>query len=64
MCSSKIKKKTDYFMAKWTAQLLQTVDNELRYRYSEDENGEYDPANILYGMEVSRNHLNQVLEFF
>ena len=56
--------KVDYFMAKWTAKLLQTVDTELRYRYSEDEDGEYDPANILYGMEVSRNHLDQVLEFF
>ena len=56
--------KTDYFMAKWAAQLLQTVDTELRYRYSEDEDGEYDPANILYGMEVSQEHLGQVLEFF
>ena len=56
--------KTDYFMAKWTAKLLQTVDTELRYRYSEDEDGEYDPANILYGMEVSQEHLDQVLEFF
>ena len=56
--------KTDYFMAKWTAQLLQTVDTELRYRYSKDENGEYDPANILYGMEVSQEHLDQVLEYF
>ena len=56
--------KTDYFMAKWTAQLLQTVDTELRYRYSEDEDGENDPANILYGMEVSQEHLDQVLEFF
>ena len=56
--------KVDYFMAKWTAKLLQSVDTELRYRYSEDENGEYDPANILYGMEVSQEHLDQVLEFF
>ena len=56
--------KTDYFMAKWTAQLLQTVYTELRYRYSEDEDGEYDPANILHGMEVSQEHLDQVLEFF
>ena len=53
-----------YYMAKWAAQLLQTVDTELRYRYSEDEDGEYDPANILYGMEVSLEHLDQVLEFF
>ena len=53
-----------YYMAKWAAQLLQTVDTELRYRYSEDEDGQYDPANILYGMEVSRKHLDQVLEFF
>ena len=56
--------KVDYFMAKWTAKLLQSVDTELRYRYSEDEDGEYDPANILYGMEVSLEHLDQVLEFF
>ena len=56
--------KVDYFMAKWAAQLLQSVDTELRYRYSEDEDGEYDPANILYGMEVSQEHLDQVLEFF
>jgi len=56
--------KTDYFMAKWTAKLLQTVDTELRYRYSKDEDGEYDPANILHGMEVSQEHLDQVLEFF
>ena len=53
-----------YYMAKWAAQLLQSVDTELRYRYSEDEDGEYDPANILYGMEVSQEHLDQVLEFF
>ena len=53
-----------YYMAKWAAQLLQTVDTELRYRYSEDGDGEYDPANILYGMEVSQEHLDQVLEFF
>ena len=53
-----------YYMAKWAAQLLQTVDTELRYRYSKDENGEYDPANILYGMEVSQEHLDQVLEYF
>ena len=53
-----------YYMAKWAAQLLQTVDTEFRYRYSEDEDGEYDPANILYGMEVSLEHLDQVLEFF
>ena len=56
--------KVDYFMAKWAAKLLQSVDTELRYRYSEDEDGEYDPANILYGMEVSQEHLDQVLEFF
>ena len=53
-----------YYMAKWAAQLLQTVDTELRYRYSKDEDGEYNPANILYGMEVSQEHLDQVLEYF
>ena len=60
----KDQEKVDYFMAKWTAKLLQSVDTELRYRYSKDEDGEYDPANILYGMEVSQEHLDQVLEFF
>ena len=53
-----------YYMAKWAAQLLQTVDTELRYRYSEDEDGEYDPTPVLYAMEVSQEHLDQVLEFF
>ena len=56
--------KTDYFMAKWTAKLLQTVDNDSRYRHSWSGYADYDPANILYGMEVSQEHLDQVLEFF
>ena len=56
--------KVDYFMAKWTAKLLQTVDTELRYRYSEDEDGEYDPTPVLYAMDVSRDTLDTVLEFF
>ena len=53
-----------YYMAKWAAQLLQTVDTELRYRYSEDEDGEYDPTPVLYAMDVSRDTLDTVLEFF
>ena len=56
--------KTDYFMAKWTAKLLQTVDNDSRYRHSWSGYADYDPPHVLYGMEVSRNHLDQVLEFF
>ena len=56
--------KTDYFMAKWTAKLLQTVDNDSRYRHSWSGYADYDPPYVLYGMEVSRNHLDQVLEFF
>ena len=56
--------KVDYFMAKWTAKLLQSVDTELRYRYSEDEDGEYDPTPVLYAMDVSRDTLDTVLEFF
>ena len=50
--------KTDYFMAKWTAKLLQTVDNDSRYRHSWSGYADYDPANILYGMEVSQEHLD------
>ena len=56
--------KTDYFMAKWTAKLLQTVDNDSRYRHSWSGYADSDPPHVLYGMEVSRNHLDQVLEFF
>ena len=51
-------------MAKWTAKLLQTVDNDSRYRHSWSGYADYDPPYVLYGMEVSRNHLDQVLEFF
>ena len=56
--------KTDYFMAKWTAKLLQTVDNDSRYRHSWSGYADSDPPHVLYGMEVSQEHLDQVLEFF
>ena len=39
------------------------VDTELRYRYSEDGDGEYDPTPVLYAMDVSRDTLDTVLEF-
>ncbi|WP_311161755.1 hypothetical protein [Rothia dentocariosa] len=51
-------------MAEWAAELLQSVDGDLRFYRTWNEDGEYDPANILYGMEVSQEHLDQVLEFF
>ena len=53
-----------YYMAEWAAELLQSVDGDLRFYRTWNEDGEYDPANILYGMEVSQEHLDQVLEFF
>ena len=53
-----------YYMAEWAAELLQSVDGDLRFYRTWNEDGEYDPANILYGMEVSQEHLGQVLEFF
>ena len=54
----------EYLQAKWMAQILQSADNDLRYRHSWYGNGDYDPPHVLYGMEVSRNHLDQVLEYF
>ena len=50
--------------AKWMARHLQTVDDNLRYRHSQFAYGDYDPPYVLYGMEVSREKLNTVLEFF
>ena len=52
------------FEAKWMAQHLQTVDDTLRYRHSQFAYGDYDPPYVLYGMEVSREKLDTVLEFF
>ena len=54
----------DHSEAKWMAQHLQTVDDTLRYRYSQFAYGDYDPPYVLYGMEVSREKLDTVLEFF
>ena len=50
--------------AKWMARHLQTVDDNLRYRHSQFAYGDYDPPYVLYGMQVSREKLNTVLEFF
>ena len=52
------------FEAKWMARHLQTVDDNLRYRHSQFAYGDYDPPYVLYGMQVSREKLNTVLEFF
>ena len=54
----------EYLQAKWMAQILQSADNDLRYRHSWYGNGDYDPPNVLYAIEVSRNKLDTVLEFF
>ena len=50
--------------ATWMARHLQTVDDNLRYRHSQFAYGDYDPPYVLYGMQVSREKLNTVLEFF
>lgn len=50
--------------AKWMARHLQTVDDNLRYRHSQFAYGDYDPPYVLYGMQVSREKLDTVLEFF
>ena len=54
----------EYYNAKRMAQHLQTVDDTLRYRHSQFAYGDYDPPYVLYGMEVSREKLDTVLEFF
>ena len=54
----------DHSEAKWMAQHLQTVDDTLRYRHSQFAYGDYDPPYVLYGMEVSQEKLDTVLEFF
>ena len=57
-------KGSEYLQAKWMAQILQSADNDLRYRHSWYGNGEYDPPHVLYGMEMSREKLDTVPEFF
>ena len=54
----------EYYNAKRMAQHLQTVDDNLRYRHSQFAYADYDPPYVLYGMEVSREKLDTVLEFF
>ena len=54
----------DHSEAQWMARHLQTVDDTLRYRHSQFAYGDYDPPYVLYGMEVSREKLDTVLEFF
>ena len=53
-----------YYMAKWAAELLQSVDGDLRFYRTWNEDGEYDPTPVLYAMDVSRDTLDTVLEFF
>ena len=54
----------DHSEAKWMARHLQTVDDNLRYRHSQFAYGDYYPPHVLHGMEVSREKLDTVLEFF
>ena len=53
-----------YYMAEWAAELLQTVDGDLRFYRTWNEDGEYDPTPVLYAMDVSRDTLDTVLEYF
>ena len=53
-----------YYMAEWAAELLQSVDGDLRFYRTWNEDGEYDPTPVLYAMDVSRDTLDTVLEFF
>ena len=52
------------FEAKWMAQHLQTVDDNLRYRHTRFAYADYDPPHVLHAIEVSREKLDTVLEFF
>ena len=54
----------EYYNAKHMARHLQAVDDNLRYRHSQFAYGDYDPPYVLYGMEVSQEKLDTVLEFF
>ena len=51
-------------MAEWAAELLQSVDGDLRFYRTWNEDGEYDPTPVLYAMDVSRDTLDTVLEYF
>ena len=53
-----------YYMAEWAAQLLQSVDGDLRFYRTWNEDGEYDPTPVLYAMDVSQDTLDTVLEYF
>ena len=46
------------------ARHLQTVDNNLRYRHTRFAYADYDPPHVLHAIEVSREKLDTVLEFF
>ena len=52
------------FEAKWMAQHLQTVDSNLRHRHTRFAYADYDPPHVLYAIEVSRDKLDTVLDFF
>ena len=54
----------DHSEAKWMAQHLQTVDDNLRYRHSRFAYADYDPPHVLHAIEVSREKLDTVLKFF
>ena len=54
----------DHSEAKWMARHLQTVDDTLRYRNSQFAYADYDPPHVLHAIEVSREKLDTVLEFF
>ena len=54
----------DHSEAKWMARHLQTVDDNLRYRHSQFAYGDYDPPHVLHVMEVYRDQLDTVLDFF
>ena len=54
----------DHSEAKWMARHLQTVDDNLRYRHSRFAYADYDPPHVLHAIEVSREKLDTVLEFF
>ncbi|WP_311162919.1 hypothetical protein, partial [Rothia dentocariosa] len=52
------------FEAKWMARHLQTVDSNLRHRHTRFAYADYDPPHVLYAIEVSRDKLDTVLDFF
>ena len=54
----------DHSEAKWMARHLQTVDSNLRHRHTRFAYADYDPPHVLYAIEVSRDKLDTVLDFF